>query len=121
MSVFLIDLIQLTAEGEKDSFALQVGDIKSSVEPRYYQKWQVAFYAWLLHHLVDNKTGYAHITVADRGFILTPSGDGDLARRHVFDLKPYLASMAAVFENFKTVLASSPYCSFWQLQRHCAN
>ncbi len=115
------DLIQLTAEGEKDSFALQVGDIKSSVEPRYYQKWQVAFYAWLLHHLVDNKTGYAHITVADRGFILTPSGDGDLARRHVFDLKPYLASMAAVFENFKTVLASSPYCSFWQLQRHCAN
>ncbi|MEA3469039.1 MAG: AAA domain-containing protein [Thermodesulfobacteriota bacterium] len=110
------DLIQLRQCTEKQSVFLQVGDIKSSSQPRYYQKWQVAFYAWLLLQLTKNRS---HFTVADSGFILTPSGDGNFARRHVFDLTPYLTSMEAVLKNLQTVLDTSPWQTFWQLQKHC--
>ena len=110
------DLIHLRSNAKKDGVFLQVGDIKSSNQPRYYQKWQVAFYAWLLRQVVENKP---YFTVADIGFILTPSGDEELAIRHVFDLKPYFASMQAVLENFKRILDVLPWQSFWQIQQHC--
>ncbi|HIQ37512.1 MAG TPA: DEAD/DEAH box helicase, partial [Desulfocapsa sulfexigens] len=108
------DLIQLRTDRNKKSLFLRVGDIKSSTEPRYYQKWQVAFYAWILK---QQKLVQCH--VADSGFILTPSGDDELARRHIFDLAPYLASMEAVLTNIKHVLSCPPWKSFWQIKRHC--
>ncbi len=120
-AVGIPDLIQLRAGAAGNYFLLQVGDIKSSDQPRYYQKWQVAFYAWLLQQLIENshKRTDVPLRVADSGFILTPSGNDDLAKRHAFDLKPYLASMEAVLQNFKTVLAMLPWETSWHLRKHC--
>ncbi|HDZ76140.1 MAG TPA: DEAD/DEAH box helicase, partial [Desulfobacteraceae bacterium] len=121
-AVGIPDLIQLRAGTTGNHFLLQVGDIKSSDQPRYHQKWQVAFYAWLLQQLIENrrKKTDVHLRVADNGFILTPSGNDDLARRHVFALKPYLDSVPAVLQNFKTVLAMLPGETSWHLRKHCA-
>lgn len=113
------DLIQVRTGETNDSVLLQVGDIKSSHQPHYYQKWQVAFYAWLLQSIIENTPAFSSLRPADTGFLLTPSGTADLARRHVFDLKPYLSSIKAVFNTFKSTLTAPPLPAFRQIQAHC--
>jgi hypothetical protein len=98
-----------------------VGDIKSSQKPRYYQKWQVAFYARLLQSLIEQTPALAHLSVADTGFLLTPSGTTKLALRQCFALKPYFSSANALFHTIRTTLAAPPAQAFWQLQDHCVN
>jgi replicative superfamily II helicase len=120
-AVGIPDLVQLHTKPESNGIVLQVGDIKSSSRPRYHQKWQVAFYAWLLQRFLAKwqRSQSARFVVADTGFILTPSGHDVLASRHVFDLKPYLSSMPAAIRKIKKVLCCPPWQSFWQMQKHC--
>ncbi|RUM41996.1 MAG: Lhr-like helicase, partial [Desulfocapsa sp.] len=122
-AVGIPDLLQLHTKTENNPIVLQVGDIKSSSRPHYHQKWQVAFYAWLLQRFLANRqqSQLSRLVVADTGFILTPSEDTSLARRHVFALKPYLASLPAVIKKITTVLRGNPAQSFWQMQRHCTS
>lgn len=115
------DLIQLRVAENANFLSLQIGDIKGSSRPRYYQKWQVAFYAWLLQQVIDHNLELAHLKVADCGFLLTPSGDADFVRRHVFDLKPYLTAIKALWLNLNSVLAAPPLQACWQLQKHCVS
>ncbi|WLE97567.1 MAG: DEAD/DEAH box helicase [Candidatus Electrothrix communis] len=119
------DLIRVSsgdAAGEQD-IILEVGDIKSVVRPRYHQKWQVAFYAFLLKSFLDqekeqfgtNKT----VQVADTGFLLIRSPLDDTPQRHTFDLRPYLATLPALLRNFAHCLSHPPDQAEWQLQPHC--
>ena len=115
------DLLQIRSGEETGWLSLQVGDIKSSARPRYYQKWQVAFYAWLLDQILEDRPELAPLSVADNGFLLIPSGRADLAQRHVFDLKPYFASIRAVLSQISAVLARPHQQAFWHLQKHCTH
>lgn len=46
------DLIRISSQSS--TIVWEVGEIKNSRKPRYYQKWQVAFYAYLLTQLKSN-------------------------------------------------------------------
>lgn len=126
------DLIRVSQGKEKT--LLQVGDIKSSSVPRYYQKWQVAFYAFLLKTLIHsdmerfqslapsrNQSFASEVKVADTGFLLIRSPFNDVPQRHTFDLRPYMTTFKAIFRNLNTCLSGSPSSTFWQLQKHCTN
>ncbi|MCI5165099.1 MAG: DEAD/DEAH box helicase [Candidatus Electrothrix sp. GM3_4] len=127
------DLIRVTSGdvAEEQKIILEVGDIKSVARPRYHQKWQVAFYAFLLKTFLDrekelgtNKTDQAAQTapiaqVADTGFLLIRSPLDDTPQRHTFDLQPYLASLPALLRNFAHCLSHPPDQAGWQLQPHC--
>jgi hypothetical protein len=112
------DLIRVSAgdaAGEQ-KIILEVGDIKSVAKPRYHQKWQVAFYAFLLKSFLD---GEKAAQVADTGFLLIRSPLDDTPQRHTFDLQPYLASLPALLRNFAQCLSHPPDQARWQLQPHC--
>ncbi len=114
------DLIRVSsrdAAGEQ-SIILEVGDIKSVVRPRYHQKWQVAFYAFLLKSFLDQEKEFA-AQVADTGFLLIRSPLDDTPQRHTFDLRPYLASLPALLRSFAHCLSHSPDRAGWRLQAHC--
>jgi Lhr-like helicase/predicted RecB family nuclease len=113
------DLIQVQTGETGDTTLLQVGDIKNSHQPRYYQKWQVAFYGWLLQSLIEHNPVLSPFRLAETGFLLTPSDDADFARRHVFSLKPYFSSIKAVFNKFQSTLAAAPSQVFWHVQQRC--
>ncbi len=108
-------LIQIAA-GKKN--LLQVGDIKSR-QPRYDQKWQVAFGAFLLRELVQSDPRVSRLTVADSGFLLLPAAVDEQPRYHSFALQPYFASMRTTFANLQAALCDSPLQTDWQLQKHC--
>ncbi|MCI5126260.1 MAG: Lhr-like helicase, partial [Candidatus Electrothrix sp. AR5] len=124
------DLICVSAgdAAEEESIILEVGDIKSVTKPRYHQKWQVAFYAFLLKTFLDQEkefgTNKADQTapiakVADTGFLLIRSPLDDRPQRHTFDLQPYLASLHVLLCNFGQCLSHPPEHAGWQLQTHC--
>ncbi|MCI5143335.1 MAG: hypothetical protein D3909_16750, partial [Candidatus Electrothrix sp. ATG1] len=122
------DLIRVSsrdAAGEK-KIILEVGDIKSVAKPRYHQKWQVAFYAFLLKifleqekELFDKNKATQIARVADTGFLLIRSPLDDRPRRHSFDLRPYLASLPVLLRNFVQCLSHPPDQADWQIQAHC--
>ncbi|MEA3240910.1 MAG: DEAD/DEAH box helicase, partial [Pseudomonadota bacterium] len=113
-------LIRIVA-GEEEEIVLQVGDIKSSRQPQYYQKWQVAFYAFLLRGLVQHDRRFLRLKVADSGFLFNPSPLDDFPRRHTFALQPYFASVKTIFANLQASLCASPNQAGWQLQKHCVS
>lgn len=109
------DLIRITY-GEHGPL-LEVGDIKSSSSPRYYQKWQVAFYALLLKELVRSQAIPAE--VADTAFLLTP-GETAAIKYHNFDIRPYTAAFPALFKNLARLMSHPAAEAIYQLQQHCA-
>jgi hypothetical protein len=112
------DLIRIAVEGP--NILLEVGDIKSVAKPRYHQKWQVAFYAFLLKSfLVQERLDTKGVQVADSGFLLIRSPLDDKPQRHTFALQPYLASLPALLRNFAHFLSHSPDQAGWQIQAHC--
>ncbi len=112
----LPDLIQLES-GEEGR--LQVGNVESSRRPRYYQKWQLAFSAFLLDIVLHNEPQLSRLKVADSGFLFTPSPLDQPPQRHSFALQPYLLTMKTVFDHFQTALSTSPAGACWQLRKHC--
>ncbi|MCW5213138.1 DEAD/DEAH box helicase, partial [Desulfobulbus sp. TB] len=113
------------AAGEQQ-LLLEVGDIKSVAKPRYHQKWQVAFYAFLLKTFLEQErellgtNNPAQVAkVADTGFLLIRSPLDDRPQRHTFDLQPYLASLSVLLCNFGQCLSYPPDQAEWQLQTHC--
>ncbi len=113
------DLVCAFYDGK--NFRIDVGDIKSSLRPRYHQKWQVAFYAYLLDtYLRRRKEEWPAVRI-DTGFLLFPSPIDDTPKRCSFDLGPYLATIKTVFRNFEHSLSNPPNKAFWQMQRHCVN
>ncbi len=124
------DLIRISFDHQ--GAVLRIGDIKHSRSPRYDQKWQVAFYAWLLHHLTNAGRIPIQARVARRGFLLTPPPivggnrprdtmtDGKEApEKHEFDLAPYMAAFPVLFENLTGPLERPVSACTWQLQTHC--
>ena len=106
------------AAGEEN--LLEVGDVKSSRQPRYDQKWQVAFYAFLLQKLVRCKPQFSQLKVADKGFLLLPpSGCDQPPESYTFALHPYFASFKALFAQFQTSLGQAPMRANWQLRKQC--
>jgi Lhr-like helicase len=121
------DLIRVSAndtDGEQQ-ILLEVGDIKSVARPRYHQKWQVAFYAFLLKSFLTQEKELSGplpsqvAQVADTGFLLIRSPLDDRPQRHTFDLRPYLASLPTLLKNLAQSLSASPDQAEWQLQAHC--
>ena len=130
------DLIQVIAETSETpdmtpgttaktaEIYLQIGDIKSTLRPHYDQKWQVAFYAFLLERLLADDPQFSRFKVAEKGFLITLSpetGSDELSRRHDFALQPYLDTFPAIWKNFHSALANSPEKVSWQLKQHCLN
>ncbi len=120
------DLIRVSVgdSTEEQHILLEVGDIKSVTRPRYNQKWQVAFYAFLLKTFLEKKQSGTNqpsqvVQVADTGFLLIRSPLDDTPQRHTFDLQPYLASLSALLRNLEQCLSHSPDQAEWQLQPHC--
>ncbi|WP_339133635.1 MAG: DEAD/DEAH box helicase [Candidatus Electrothrix sp. GW3-4] len=112
------DLIRIAVEGP--NILLEVGDIKSVAKPRYHQKWQVAFYAFLLKTFLEQeRLDTKGVQVADSGFLLIRSPLDDKPQRHTFALQPYLASLPALLRNFAQCLSHPPDQAGWQLQAHC--
>ncbi len=117
------DLIRVSVgdSTEEQHILLEVGDIKSVTRPRYNQKWQVAFYAFLLKTFLEQEKELTNnaAQVADTGFLLIRSPLDDTPQRHTFDLQPYLASLSALLRNFAQCLSHSPDQAEWRLQPHC--
>ncbi|MCI5130388.1 MAG: DEAD/DEAH box helicase, partial [Candidatus Electrothrix sp. EH2] len=112
------DIIRIAVEGP--NILLEVGDIKSVAKPRYHQKWQVAFYAFLLKTFLEQeRLDTKSVQVADSGFLLIRSPLDDKPRLHTFALQPYLASLPALLRNFAHCLSRSPDQASWQIQAHC--
>jgi hypothetical protein len=104
-----------------DNFRLEVGDIKSTLHPRYHQKWQVAFYAYLLNAYLQREENQLSAKTVDTGFLIVRSPIDDTPQFHDFDLKPYLTTIKAVFRNLEQCLSSPPHRVFWRLQNHCVS
>ncbi|MCI5197320.1 MAG: DEAD/DEAH box helicase, partial [Candidatus Electrothrix sp. AW5] len=122
------DLIRISGgdSAEEPHIILEVGDIKSVTRSRYHQKWQVAFYAFLLKtfleqekKLFDTNKAAQTVRVADTGFLLIRSPLDDRPRRHSFDLRPYLASLPVLLRNFAQCLSRPLDQTSWQVQAHC--
>ncbi|CAK8716175.1 hypothetical protein GKODMF_07770 [Candidatus Electrothrix gigas] len=112
------DLIRIAVE--EPNILLEVGDIKSVAKPRYHQKWQVAFYAFLLKTFLEQeRLDTKGVQVADSGFLLIRSPLDDKPQRHTFALQPYLASLPALLRNFAQCLSHPPNQAGWQIQAHC--
>lgn len=124
------DLIRISFDNQ--GAVLQIGDIKHSRLPRYDQKWQVAFYAWLLHRLINAGRIPIQARVARRGFLLTPppiacgnrpqdtESNSEVApQEHEFDPVPYMAAFPVLFENLTGPLERPVSACAWQLQSHC--
>ncbi|MCI5137186.1 MAG: hypothetical protein D3922_01940, partial [Candidatus Electrothrix sp. AR1] len=124
------DLIRILVDDTagEEKIILEVGDIKSVTKPRYHQKWQVAFYAFLLKTFLEQEREFGTnkaaqiapiVQVADTGFLLIRSPLDDRPQRHTFDLQPYLASLSVLLCNFGQCLSHPPEQAGWQLQTHC--
>ncbi|WPD24415.1 MAG: DEAD/DEAH box helicase [Candidatus Electrothrix scaldis] len=112
------DLIRIAVE--EPNIILEVGDIKSVAKPRYHQKWQVAFYVFLLKTFLEQeRLDTKGVQVADSGFLLIRSPLDDKPQRHTFALQPYLASLPALLRNFAHCLSHPPDQAGWQVQAHC--
>ncbi|MDM8524452.1 AAA domain-containing protein [Desulfococcaceae bacterium HSG8] len=109
------DLIRVSLE--KDGVILTVGDIKSSSSPRYYQKWQVAFYALLLTRLIRSRSFSWQAEVAGSGFLLIPGKSGT-TEHHDFDLFPYMAAFPMLFQNLGGHLSHSDHRTSEVLHDH---
>jgi len=97
----------------------EAGDIKSSTAPRYYQKWQVAFYALLLKSFIRSQTIPIQGSVAETGFLITP-GESEAHQDHAFDLRPYMAAFPVLLQSMGEHLSHPPSEAGWHLQGHCA-
>jgi len=112
------DLIEVAIEDA--TVCLTVIDIKHSAAPRYAQKWQVAFYAALLHACVPQYTLALPVRVADHGMIWTRPEEGQAApTQHAFDLAPYLTALPMVLQRITAVLTTPLLEASWQVQSHC--
>ena len=112
------DLIRISSD--EQGVLLAVGDIKDSRAPHDNQKWQVAFYTFLLKELIRQERLPATLRVAGEGFlIMRPRLGSAIPEQHVFDLEPYLAAFPALLRNVGQVLANPPAEAAYQLQRHC--
>lgn len=121
------DLLVVSAKevnGEKTAI-IEVGDIKSSLSPRYHHKWQVAFYALLLEKIISSHNISAR--VAQTGFILTRASGKHAQEkscfyhRHRFELKAYQAAFSTVLKTFCTVLSGPASDADHRLQPHCVS
>ncbi len=110
------DLIRVS-EGERGCI-LEVGDIKSTPSPRYDQKWQIAFYAWLLQELIRSKEMPISAETAASAFLIT-RGPAEEPQFHLFELAPYLAAFPALFRNMADQLSRPASEAAYQLQGHC--
>jgi superfamily II DNA/RNA helicase len=111
------DLIRVSVG--KGKTLLEVGDIKSSSIPHYYQKWQVAFYAFLLKSLLQSNKENLPAEMADTAFLIIRSPFDNEPLHHSFKLKPYLITFKAIFRNFNNCLSVSPAKALWQLNKSC--
>ena len=112
------DLIRVSCDEQGPLLA--VGDIKDSRAPHDNQKWQVAFYRFLLKELVRRQRLPAAFRIAREGFLLTrPRLADGTPDQHFFDCEPYLAAFAALFRNVGQVLANPPAEAAYHLQLHC--
>ena len=110
------DLIRMSKE-DRD-VVLQVGDIKDSRRPYETQKWQVAFYAYILDSLIAQHE--LPLRVASSGFLmLRPARENEAPEPHFFDLEPYRAALPMLFRNMSSVLQHSPARARYHLQTHC--
>jgi superfamily II DNA/RNA helicase len=99
---------------------IQVGDIKRSPEPRYYQKWQVAVYAQVLEKIV--KDHHIPARVSHTGFIISPQpGDRSLTagKSYTFDLTPFLAAFPSLCHTLGRILSERPADADHRLQTRC--
>ena len=112
------DLIRVSHDEQGPLLA--VGDVKDSPAPRNHQKWQVAFYTFLLKELIRRQRLPATFRMAHEGFlIMRPRPGGTMPEQHVFDLDPYLTAFPALLRNVGWVLANPPAEAAYQLQPHC--
>lgn len=111
------DLIRISRGKQGPVF--EAGDIKSSVSPRYYQKWQVAFYALLLKSFIRSQMIPTQGAVAETGFLITP-GESDAHERHAFDLRPYMTVFPVLLRNLGAHLSHPASEARGHLQGHCA-
>ena len=110
------DLIRISKEDL--GVVLQVGDIKDSRRPYETQKWQVAFYAYMLDSLITQHE--LPMRVASSGFLmLRPARENEVPKPHFFDLEPYLAALPMLFRNMSDVLQQAPDHARYHLQTHC--
>jgi len=116
--VGIADLIQMSVGAE--GVLLQVGDIKDSRTARYSQKWQIAFYAFLMQGLVDEGVLPEGVGVGGNGFLLLrPLPGGEVPEWHTFDLAPYLEAFPQLWRSARGALAGSPLGVDYRLQSHC--
>ena len=97
---------------------IEVGDIKSSMSPRFHHKWQVAFYAWLLKKIINLHDIPA--VVAETGFLFTRSFEKSRQyEKHRFDLKAYFAAFPMLFKTIQSFLSQPVSAAGHKLQSHC--
>ncbi len=110
------DLIRISKEDR--GVVLQVGDIKNSRRPYETQKWQVAFYAYILDRVIAQHE--LPMCVASSGFLILRSSRHDKTPEpHIFDLEPYLAALPTLFRNMNSILQRAPARARYHLQTHC--
>ena len=110
------DLIRITPGIQRP--ILEVGDIKDSAEPYISQKWQVAFYAFLLTEIC--RQGALPAEVASTGFLITrPRPGSQSPETHGFDLRPFLTTFPELLRNIAAVLLRHPHEATYRLQPHC--
>lgn len=128
-AVGIPDLLKLSLEPVDDGsgpdrgghpVVIEVGDIKRSLDPRYHQKWQVAFYAQVLEKMITEHKIPAR--VSHTGFIVSPqSGDRSLTagKIHRFDLISFLAAFPGLCHTLGRILADLPAHADHRLQSRC--
>jgi superfamily II DNA/RNA helicase len=114
------DLIEISVANA--TVWLTIADIKHSPEPRYSQKWQVAFYAALLQECLPRYTFPLPVQVADTGVLLTrPEAPGAPPARHAFGLAPYLETIPLLQRRVHDLVSMPVAAAPWQLQAHCTS
>lgn len=101
----------------------EVGDIKASLQPKLYQKYQVALYSHLLYYTYRDLYQGESLYYPDRGFIVplaqrSDSTDNSYVEEN-FDLEPFRYALEDVFQEITQILSREPEEAEWHLNYKC--
>jgi len=101
----------------------EVGDIKASLQPKLYQKYQVTLYSHLLYYTYRDLYRGETVYYPERGFIVPFAKRnaplGRLYKEENFDLEPFRYALEDVFWEIAQILAKEPQEASWHLDVKC--
>ena len=114
------DLLYIQHQGSH--ICLEIWDIKFSQSVSYAQKWRIAFYAYLLDHLLKDEAFLLPVQVSALGGLVYPSIDQEKRfEKAPFELAPYKAWMPRLIAQWKADSGRSSAVQSYSMEFSCTS